>query len=213
MSRKNIFHTAELIIALIVAFQLGIPTIARAASIGNIDTTPSWNGTTFISSFGSPNTATYGQTIMAPEGTNSLTSFSFFLLGPTTMVFRGFVADWDSVNKKVLGTPLYESAPRGVSQSANYEEVVFNIPGGLALKAGQTYVLFASISKDPGQPNSAGKWGSVGNNTAYPDGQFVFMNNTNDTTMWTSTAWSTISQDLAFKANFTWHYFMPMITH
>lgn len=43
--------------------------------------------------------------------------------------------------------------------------------------------------------------GSVGNNTAYAGGQFVFMNNGPDPTQWTTSTWSNIAQDLAFQVD------------
>lgn len=42
-----------------------------------ITTLPDWNGSLSVSSFGYPNTATYGQTITAPLVDTVLTSFSF----------------------------------------------------------------------------------------------------------------------------------------
>jgi hypothetical protein len=209
MNRRTAVLLAVLTIALILGFQLGTPKITQAVTAASIDTTPSWNGVQFISSFGAPNTATYGQTITVPaDTTTTLTKFSFFLEAPTSAIFRGFVSQWDG--SKAVGTLLYESAPISTTQSAPFEEIVFNISGGLKLNAGQQYVLFASTSKDPVQPASSGRWGST-NNTAYSGGQFVFLNNGTDPSQWTSTAWSTIAQDLAFRASFVGHLFLPLI--
>jgi len=58
-----------------VAFlALSVPASAQI-----IDTTPQWNGTSFISSWGIPNTATYGQTITPTAGQTRLSSFTFQL--------------------------------------------------------------------------------------------------------------------------------------
>jgi hypothetical protein len=211
MNRRTTVLSAVLTIALVFGFQLGTPKITQAdanATVTVIDTTSSWNGTQYISSFGMPNTATYGQTISMTADVPPLTQFSFFMEISPTVVFRGFVFGWDG--SKAVGTPLFESAPMSTTQGANFEEIVFNIPGGIVLNAGQQYVLFASISKDPVQPNSAGRWGATVN-TAYSGGQFVFLNNGTDPSLWTSTAWSTIAADLAFRATFGWQLFLPLI--
>jgi hypothetical protein len=39
----------------------------------------------------------------------------------------------------------------------------------------------------------------VGDNAAYPGGQFVFINNGPNPAQWTTEAWSTIAQNLAFR--------------
>jgi hypothetical protein len=199
MNRRTIVLSAALTIALVLGFQTGTliaPAFASAAT-PSIDTTPSWDGVQYISSFGMPNTATYGQTITMTESA-TLTRFSFFIKVSPATVFRGQVFMWDGT--KATGTPLFESTPMSTTQGTNFEEVVFSIPCGIVLNGGQQYVLFASTSQDPVQPDSAGAWGAVTTNTVYGGGQFVFLNNGSDPTGWTSTAWSTINQDLAFKA-------------
>jgi hypothetical protein len=178
-------------------------TLVRPASI---DTTPYWNRADYISSFGMPNTATYGQTISMTESAK-LTQFSFFIEVTPTTIFRGYVFGWDG--SKATGAPLFTSAPMN-TRGAYFQEVVFDIPDGIALKAGHQYVLFASTSKDPAQPPDAGKWGSVAN-TVYNGGQFVYLNNGADSSLWMSTPWSTITQDLAFRAALQYQLFLPLI--
>ncbi len=172
----------------------------------SIDTTPYWDGVKFIKSFGMPNTASYGQTISLTESA-ALSQFSFFMAVTPTAVFRGYVFEWDGL--KATGTPLFESAPMSTTQGTNFEEVVFNIPDKIALSAGKQYVLFASTSKDPAQPNSAGSWGAVFTNTVYNGG--VFLNNGTDPTKWISSTWGTIAADLAFKATLHRPVFLPVI--
>lgn len=181
---------------------------ATIIKFATIDTTPYWDRVQYISSFGMPDTATYGQTISMTESA-ILTQFSFFIKVLPTTVFRGHVFAWDG--SKATGDPLFEGGPMSTTQDANFEEVVFDIPDGIALDEGQQYVLFASTSQDPAQPNSAGKWGAVIPNTVYNGGQFVYLNNGADPTKWTSTAWSPIAQDLAFKAELRWQVFLPLI--
>jgi len=176
--------------------------IAPVFAQGTINTIPNWNGTNFISSFGNPNTATYGQTITVAPGSGNLTSWTIELTCSAAVTFRGEVYAWNGT--MATGNALFETAPINFPASANnttYTPVTFNTGGGISLAAG-TYVLFASTSKDAGG-NSTCRWGSVTDNTVYPGGQFVFQNNGTDPTQWTSAAWSTISQDLAFTATFT----------
>lgn len=71
---------------------------------------------------------------------------------------------------------------------------------GIVLMSGQQYVIFASITRVPGAP-SAARWGALTNDTTYPGGRFVFINNGTDESQWTGTNWSFISEDLAMKVD------------
>ena len=176
---------------------LSLLALFAAPAMAQIDTFPAWNGTSFISSFGVTNTATYGQTITVPSGASPLQSFSFQIGNCTANVTaRGEVYAWDG--SKATGAALYESAPITVNSSAAFQVVTFT-PGGLSLAAGQ-YVLFATTSRDQsGAPASACRWGALTNNTTIPGGQFVFENNGPDPTQWTSNTWSVIAEDLAIQ--------------
>ena len=168
-------------------------------ALASIDTTGVWNGSNFISSFGIPNTQTYGQVIQIPTGVTQISSFSFRIKAPTTLAFRGEIYAWDGA--KATGAALYDSAPVSTTNATIFEAISFTT-GGTSVTAGQQYVLFASSSKDNTGHSGGGQWGSVGNNTAIAPGQFVFMNNSTDDTQWTSATWSTIAQDLAMTAAF-----------
>ena len=189
-----------LIRQLMVSFAFALaaaPTIAQ-----NIDTTTSWDGSVSISSFGVPDTATYGQTIVIPAGQTKLYDFSFQMRLPTTVVYRGYVYAWDAVNNIATGPALFESAPSSTSQAAAFEEVTFTSPAGISVTPGQQYVLFASVSKDHATGSGTGVWG--GGNLAYSDGAFVYINNGADDSQWTTQVWNTwSSSDLAFTASFT----------
>ena len=166
------------------------------------NTIPLWDGTTFISSFGVVNTATYGQTITMPAGGGTVTGFTVEIGNcGANVTLRGEVYAWDSGNSRATGAALYESSPVLVTNNSAFQAVTMNT-GTLNL-AGGNYVLFVSTSRDQtGAPSSACRFGSVPN-TLYPGGQFVFINNTADTTQWTGGTWSTIAQDLAFQVNGT----------
>jgi len=51
----------------VISLMLVAATLPAFASV-NIDTTSAWDGTSFISTFGIPNTQTYGQVIQFQPG-------------------------------------------------------------------------------------------------------------------------------------------------
>jgi hypothetical protein len=177
-------------IAVMACFAM--PALAQTS----IDTFATWDGSAYISSFGVPNTATYGQYITVASGSTALQSFSFKIGNcGAAVTMRGEVYAWDG--SKATGPALYESAATTIPASSAYQTVTFT-PGGLTLPAGQ-YVLFASTSRDQASaPNSACRWGAV-SDSAIANGYFVFQNNTADVSMWTGSAWSVIHQDLAMQ--------------
>ena len=172
---------------------------AAASAQLSINTIPGWDGTSFISSFGVTNTATYGENITVPGGSSALNSFSFEIGHCNASVtFRGSVYAWDG--NKATGPSLYESAPMTIAAGPTFQLVTFNT-GGLSLPAGN-YVLFASTSQDQtSAPTSACQWGAVNNNTAYAGGQFVYINNGPNVGQWTTNTWSAIAEDLAFRVD------------
>jgi hypothetical protein len=170
-----------------------------------IDTTGAWNGSSNISSFGYPDTATYGQTVTASNALGTqLNSFSFEIRLPTAVLFRGEVYAWSGT--QATGPALFESAATHTTSATSFQEITFNT-GGVQLTAGQQYVLFASISKDYAADVNAGQgtWGSSLTDT-YSGGQFVYINNGGNSSQWTGAAWTTDyigNGDLAFKADFS----------
>lgn len=170
---------------------------ATGASAQTINTIPSWNGTSFISSFGVVNTATYGQTITVGAGATALNSFSFEIGNCSANVtFRGHVYAWNGT--QATGASLWDGAPQTLSSSASYTLVTFNV-GSVMLPAGQ-YVLFVSTSEDQSAaPASACRFGALTNDTTYGGGQFVFINNGPNPAQWTANPWSFIAEDLAFQ--------------
>src|SRR5688572_24853922 len=72
--------------------------LSLPANAQNINTIPVWDGITFISSWGVPNTATYGQTITPTAGQQRLSSFTFQLnqSSGTAPQYQAFVYQWDA---------------------------------------------------------------------------------------------------------------------
>jgi len=183
--------------AVLTLFCLLLAVATPAQAQFSINTIPLWNGTSFISSFGVTDTATYGETITVPAGASPLNAFSFEIGNcGANVTMRGEVYAWNGT--MATGAALYESAPFTLTDSAAFQLVTFT-PGSLTLPAGQ-YVLFASTSKDQsGAQHSACRWGALTNDTGYTGGAFVFMNNTANAALWTTNAWSNIAEDLAFQ--------------
>ena len=181
---------------LFASFLIGAPAFAQ-----NINTVPGWNGTSFISSFGVTNTATYGETITVAAPTQFF-GFTFRIGNCSAPVtFRGHVYAWNG--SMATGASLYDGPIQTVPADAVFHTVSFTPPTAIVLAAGQ-YVLFASTSEDQASaPPAACRWGALTNNTAYPGGQFVFINNGPDPSQWTTVNWSNIGEDLAFTANFS----------
>jgi hypothetical protein len=167
-------------------------------SQGPINTIPSWDGAEFIQSFGVPDTATYGQTINIAPRTAAVASFGFEIGNCSASVsLRGEIYAWDGT--KATGSSLFESPVTIVNASNSFRLVLFNTPG-LSLPAGN-YVLFATTSRDQsGAPASGCQFGSL-DDTAYPAGYHVYLNNGTDFGQWTSGAWDTLPLDLAFQVN------------
>jgi hypothetical protein len=180
----------------------GLVFIASAMMFGtNIDTVTPWNGTSSISPYGVPNTATYGQIITA-DGTGSLLSFSAEIACSAVTPIRLEVYAWNGTN--ATGPNLYESPVMSLPVSGTFQLVTFNIGGaGIPLAAG-SYVLFGTTSKDQGGAvNSACQWGSAPTST-YPAGHFVFLNNGTNTALWTTSTWLSITtSNMAFRATIT----------
>ncbi|MBN8942035.1 MAG: autotransporter outer membrane beta-barrel domain-containing protein [Rhizobiales bacterium] len=175
--------------------------IGGGAQAQTIDTTPVWNGSSFISSWGVTNTATYGQTITGDAAHHQLTGFTFYINSsnaPTPPQYQAYVYQWDSVNQRVTGPALYTSAVMTAPGGNTYVPVTFNT-GTITLTSGQQYVLMLTTSGIPQACCSAYRYGSVSD--VYSGGKFVFINNGPDFNQLGTVTWSSINSDLAFIAN------------
>ncbi len=171
---------------------LGVGMQSPANARTSITTIPQWAGDS-VGSFGKPNTATYGQTFTTPVD-GEMSSFTVLMRLPTHVMFRGYVYEWDGA--KPVGTG-YETAPMTTSNPDIFQGVTF--PVNFPVSAGQQYVVFASISKDYEEfADGTGQWGLMGDDSAHPGGNFVFMNNGNFGQLFTE-PWDSFSKDLAFR--------------
>jgi len=88
---------------ILLVILLLVTLVALSAGAQQINTDPNWNGTNTISSFGYPNTATYGEAITTPAGTTNLQSVSFWLNEATGFEYQMFIAPWDNNNYLIPG--------------------------------------------------------------------------------------------------------------
>lgn len=148
-----------------------------------------------VSPFGRPDTATYGQTFVAPLVDNVLDSFDFDLYDGVD-TFKFYVMEWDG--SKATGPILYESST--LTGPGGLTTYTINT-GGVSLVGGGSYVGFISTSALPGNTGASFSYlGSVD----YTDGRFVFLNNGPDAGQWTTTSWNYFgSTDWAFTAKFS----------
>lgn len=179
---------------------------------GTIYTTmPSWvPNSDIIGSFGYPDTATYGQTFIAPSD-NILEDFSFQLEGAETLYLRGFVLAWNGPvqgNGNGTGAFLYLSPSALVYNGTNAFQTFTVNTGGVTLNAGDDYVVGLTVS-DPSDYNlNTGSivWGGV-NPEPLGDGGggFVYINNNSNFAELNSGATWTgqYTADAAFTADFT----------
>jgi hypothetical protein len=83
-------------------------SLSWTAGAQTINTLPAWNGSFFMSSWGLPNTATYGQTITPTASQTLLSGFTFELnaRGGGTPQYQAFVYQRNSVNSRPTGPPF-----------------------------------------------------------------------------------------------------------
>src|SRR6185295_2173844 len=119
MSNRRHLVMMALVCAALFAFR---DTTARASSFTITTNPPNIN----ISTFGYPNTATYGQTITAVAGTTQLNSFSFYIQTSGTITYRAYVMAWDGA--KATGPILFQSLDQ-VTSGTGLNQYSYNTGG------------------------------------------------------------------------------------
>ena len=142
---------------------------------GKLSSVEFWDGVAAVSSWGDPNTATYGQTFTAPS--NSMTSMSFFVsdVQDDPISYSAYVYAWDG--SKASGPAVFASGQLQTDGidfgGGGFQQIVVPTPGA-TLTPGDQYVAFLSCSNY--FPTGGGaSWGNSGAD-AFP-GTFVFQNN------------------------------------
>ncbi len=182
------------ILFFVVVVSLGATTINT--------TFPAWDTSSSVSTFGRPNTATYGQTLTVPAVDLTLVEMqmAFDAFG-AAVSFRPYLYDWDGT--KATGPALW-SGPLETSDSTAGFQTFTWIPNVMGA-AGDTWVFFVSTAADSG-PDAGGKWAQPQSQNLYAGGGFVFLNNGSDPSEWTTDAWTQnflgSGTDMTFSA--TW---------
>lgn len=172
-----------------------------------IDTVSSWDGSNFVSSFGEPGTATFGQTITTDAANTFLKSFTFHIVTNTvnmpanTARFAAYVMGWDAANFRATGPILFDSGL--ITHNPSDDIVPITINPNIQLQADAQYVLFFSASNYFDGLSDGLKFGALSTD-GYAGGDFVYANSISDFGALTAAAWSTFSvPDLAFTAEFS----------
>lgn len=188
---------------------------SSATTVGTIlDTTPTWDGTSGVGPFGDNGIETYGQTFVAPAQSrlNQITLYvndetnSGTVSNPAYLDFKVYVMAW--AGTKAAGSILFQSpsftttnnhGPGGMER--------FDVStGGVNLVAGGSYVFFLSDSGLFDGNASTGAIGFLGEFApdVYSGGEFVAIDNQQDTSKWTTAAWTKYfpGKDLAFTLSF-----------
>ncbi|WP_334108904.1 FxDxF family PEP-CTERM protein [Methylobacillus sp.] len=165
---------------------------ASAASANTISTMDYWDST--VSPFGTPDTATYGQTITIGDTAQVLESFSF-ILSDLRVAFTVEVGSWTGSR---VDEVIYRSDPFKFAATSDYMEIMA-FPD-VTLNADSQYVLYFTTSGIQSDVESMNEWGFTPDE-AYAGGTFVYLNNGNDRSQLTSVDWNTdLGGDLAFTA-------------
>jgi hypothetical protein len=181
------------------------------------DTTYAWDGSSTIQPFGVPNTTTYGQTFLAPTGSNvRMQDFTFFLLGDpgVHLDIEAQIYAWSgsmtggAPPQGAIGPALFDLPSLNFNGTGVFQAVTINT-GGLLLTPGAQYVALFTVSNNPNFGNSNGTvhWGDLlfqhvpGNG----GGGFNFYNNGNCYSCINTSPWDDFADfgDSAWTAHFT----------
>ena len=177
-------------------------TYSSPGQAQTINTISQWDGSSFISFWGAPNTATYGETITATATLQQLQNFTFELNVPAGVNYQAFVYQWNPVSLTITGPALFTSAPAVTPGPGGgvFTPVTVNT-GNVPLTPGQQYVLFFTTSTQV-NVTKTGAWGAIFSN-AYTGGYQVYQNNGTNFSQLSSNAWTASGNvlDLAFSVN------------
>jgi hypothetical protein len=157
--------------------------------------------TDFVWPFGSPNTATYGQTITV-EPDSVLSSFTLYLNSTpylNNLDLRGYVASWDGEKAAAI---LYTSDTRRATARDGLLAFTFDT-GALSLAPGGKFALLLSVSGLGNQ--GVVQYAMPTTGETYAGGDVVYANNGSDLAALTAEAWNCPEcgmGDAAFKASF-----------
>lgn len=156
---------------------LFLPTLS-VAQTSDIDTLNGWNGSENSFYFGLlPNASpSWGQTFTTSSSQVNLSSFSFAIAAETPVLapiqYNAQIYQWNGVSN-VTGSALFTSSLLSITNSSAFTTVTVNT-GGVALTAGQQYVVFVTTLGQSNNQNTFSRY-SLGSRTgsAYASGSLV----------------------------------------
>ena len=160
--------------------------VALPAGAQLIQTDPSWNGSNTISSFGYPNTSTYGEAITTPATGTNVSSISFWLNEAVGFQFQAFIGAWDNNNYLIPGGLAgveYLSPIQTVTQTGLVEYTITGV--NAPVTPGTIYMFGLTIDNvynQDAQFGSGSQGGDIfanGNSTYY----FAWNNDTGNGTL------------------------------
>ncbi len=148
---------------------------ALPASAQVINTDPNWNGTDTISSFGYPNTSTYGEAITMPAGMTNVQSVGFWLNEATGFEYQMFIAPWDNNNYLIPGglagaiyiSPIQTTASGGTLTHYIINNINANVTPGVIYMFGLTIDNVYAYDAAYGAGAQGGDIFADGNSTYY----------------------------------------------
>jgi hypothetical protein len=172
--------------------------LASPAAFANTQYNNTADVNTQMTAFGSPGSATYGQSFSAPATATSLLDFSLFLYGGSTGQLQGYVATWTGTQ---AGTILYTSpvvTVTGEDQEFTFDTNDLNVTGG------DEYVAFISIAGSEYDTYSGSASMPAVSPSTIPGGHFEWINNSpgDDTSEFTSTEWDSEGWGLEFSPDY-----------
>ncbi len=205
-TRFSVFRslrTAAVLVSAGAVVLTGVPAANASIDSPTIDTYSTWTDGSTLGNFGHPDTATYGQVITIPAGMKKVRWFTYYMAAAATgtLILRGEVYGWDGSKATTEVAETKKKTLDLVAGDPTYNKVKLKVRKA-KVKAGQQYVLFATISKDYEQtdPGVSTYW-PVHTTDVLPGGNTVWINDTGDESRWTTEAWSGIgTYDMAFKA-------------
>lgn len=171
-----------------------IAAIACFSGIVHADATYTNSSNASISSFGSPNTTSYGEYFTAPGGI--LKDFSFYAISGTSGNAELVIANWNG--SRAVGPALYTSAPISYS-GGNMILGATNID--LSLVSGSSYIAYLTVAGVASPVTGVTMAGSSGDGGL--GGSFRYLNSSNVNPLTLNNAWSSYSvSNMAYSASF-----------
>jgi hypothetical protein len=127
-----------------------------------LSTVPVWDGTDSVDGWGPSTAPTFGETFIAPVGATLLNDYTFYVanlpaqdeVGPFSFTAQGEVFNWTgnliggNAPQGTTGAALYSSAGFTVTGAYTFQAVTVTIPGGVAVTAGDAYVIDLTATAD-----------------------------------------------------------------